>query len=196
MAFNVFENFLGGPLRGLGLEPQQLPLVGGFFGNPAADAKVQALEDAARQYEAYRPQVAAARLNALRQALGGFGATNQMVQQMTGFGAPPMPTDPFAPGGGLASGAGGGPWMGNPGVDPNDPSTWGPGPIPTRGTSNVTETRNLSKQNADPYEPRSIDRGDPNRPRTTARPARAGQRSTGHRRSDSATTFPVSLDAL
>lgn len=74
-------------------EPWRLPIVGGFFNDPAEKQKLAAMEQAKQQYQTYRPQAEAARLEALRRVLGGFGATNQMVQAMTGFGPPQISTE-------------------------------------------------------------------------------------------------------
>lgn len=64
----------------------KLPLVGGFFDDPAADAKTKMLHDMAIAYQAQRPELAQSQTNALQQSLGAYSGANKMIGDMYGQG--------------------------------------------------------------------------------------------------------------
>lgn len=61
-----------------------LPLIGGFFDDPAAEAKQKALGQLAAAYQAQRPEMAQSQTNALNQTLGAYAPANNMMGQMYG----------------------------------------------------------------------------------------------------------------
>lgn len=92
---------LTGGLSLLGMDEGSLynvPVIGPLLSeNPYADDKIAALRAAAAQYQAYRPQMQDARLDALQQSLGQLGGTSQMASMMTGMPTGPAPYNPFLP---------------------------------------------------------------------------------------------------
>ena len=98
MLGDLFSGAIGMPFDALGIEKYNLPIVGpGLFGNPAADAKVEAMERAKQATAQYRPEVLEARMNALRQALGAFAPAAQHLQQMYGTAPSLGAQNPFGP---------------------------------------------------------------------------------------------------
>lgn len=82
--------FVGDIIRGIGIEPTELPIVGGIFGeSPQEEALQQQMRAAGAAYGQMRFPTARARHTALRNALGGVAApTNQMMGAM--YGEPAM----------------------------------------------------------------------------------------------------------
>lgn len=62
----------------------QLPFIGNFFDNPAEGRMTGQMHLAGQNYQAYRPEVAQARLNALNQQASMFRPVNAMLGQMYG----------------------------------------------------------------------------------------------------------------
>lgn len=96
------------------LKPHQIPLVGPLlFRNKANEAQVGQLRRAGQTAQAYRPEVAQARLNALRQTTGLMQPLNDLMAESWGAGAQ-MPfqdsyANPFGPSAMSIGGTGGGP---------------------------------------------------------------------------------------
>lgn len=74
----------GGGLKNPASMLHQLPLVGSFFENPNEAFKQQQFQQAAGAYGAYRPEVAQARMNALRNSTSAFQGANDLLATMTG----------------------------------------------------------------------------------------------------------------
>lgn len=87
MAFNIFESVVGDPLRSMGIEGSELPIVGGLFDNPADQAYQDALARNAEMLQQYRGPAIEARGQALQQQLGALGPANNMLGAMYGPGA-------------------------------------------------------------------------------------------------------------
>jgi len=114
MAFSIFDDIIGAPLKAIGLSPNELPIVGGFFGNPEEEALQRQMADNAARLRELQPQMYEARMQGLRQQLGALGPANSMLAAMYGPGAavdmtalgqsplPPgvFPQQPGAPAGG------------------------------------------------------------------------------------------------
>lgn len=127
MAFDIFDDIIGAPLSAVGLEPSNLPIVGGLFTDPAEEEAQRKLQEMSAEYERLRPIYAQAQEQALRQQLGAMQPTNQMLGQMMGLpgqamdlkalGRPTLPSEAFgapeaqpaqggaAPGSGILKGA-------------------------------------------------------------------------------------------
>jgi hypothetical protein len=83
---------MDGLRRGL----NSVPIAGGVFssiwGDPDQEAHAAAMEQAAKQYEQYRPLAADARFQAFNNMSAAFGPMQQLMAQMYGKGA----TTPFS----------------------------------------------------------------------------------------------------
>lgn len=79
----------GGMLGGLGLDLSlnKLPIIGNFVQNPQEQFKLAQMQEQGRQYGAYRPELAQARLNVMRQRSLGMQPMNNAMAQMYGPGA-------------------------------------------------------------------------------------------------------------
>jgi hypothetical protein len=74
----------------LGLDPSvghKIPLIGGFFDDPAAEEKQRMLHQMAIAYQAQRPELAQSQTNALNQSLQAYAPSNEMLGKMYGQGA-------------------------------------------------------------------------------------------------------------
>lgn len=69
---------------GFDFSMNQLPLVGNFFDNPNEGRMTQQMHQAGLNYQAYRPELANARLNALNQQASMFRPVHAMLGQMYG----------------------------------------------------------------------------------------------------------------
>lgn len=65
----------------------QMPLVGNFFDNPGHAASQKTWEQTAKAYQAYRPEIAQARMKTLNSQLSMFAPVNAALGQMYGQGA-------------------------------------------------------------------------------------------------------------
>lgn len=66
-----------------------LPLVGGFFGSPADSAKQAQIANTQAMYGQYRPEMAQARMNAMRNQMGAYqGAMNALADMYGTRGSP------------------------------------------------------------------------------------------------------------
>ena len=79
----------GGMLGGLGLDLSlnKLPIIGNFVQNPQEQFKLAQMQEAGRQYGAYRPELAQARQNIMAQKFMGLQPMNNAMGQMYGPGA-------------------------------------------------------------------------------------------------------------
>ncbi len=64
---------------GLDIQAHRLPIVGAFFGNPAEQHQMQQMDMAARTYGAYRPEMAQAQMNSLRNLGSIYQGTNNLL---------------------------------------------------------------------------------------------------------------------
>lgn len=64
----------------------KIPLVGGFFNDDKAAAKLKALHELALAYQAGRPELAQSQTNALGQTLQAYAPANNMLGAMSGGG--------------------------------------------------------------------------------------------------------------
>lgn len=62
----------------------KLPLIGGFFSDPAAEEKQKMLHALAVAYQAQRPELAQSQTNALNQQLGAYAPMNNAMGQVYG----------------------------------------------------------------------------------------------------------------
>lgn len=85
--FNIFDDIVAAPLKAIGLSPNELPIVGGLFGNPEEEALQRQMMDNAARLRQMGPQMADARMQGLRQQLGALGPANSMLAAMYGPGA-------------------------------------------------------------------------------------------------------------
>lgn len=65
----------------------QLPVIGGLFGNPNAANKINTIKNTAHAYQAYRPEMAQAYMNELRNRAGALNGANNAMALMYGQGA-------------------------------------------------------------------------------------------------------------
>lgn len=65
----------------------KMPLIGQWFENPDEQAKLKRMVQANQQIQAYRPQMADARLRAMQQQMGAYAPMNRALGQMYGPGA-------------------------------------------------------------------------------------------------------------
>lgn len=87
----------GGPMGMMGMDVSmhKMPLIGAFFQNPQEQFKQEQFHQAGQSYGAYRPEVAQARMNALRNASSAFQGANDALATMYGRGASVNPAQMF-----------------------------------------------------------------------------------------------------
>jgi hypothetical protein len=71
----------------LDFQGNQIPLFGNFIADPANEKKRGSMHNMALAYQAYRPEVAQARMQALNNQMSMFAPLNAMLGQMYGQGA-------------------------------------------------------------------------------------------------------------
>ncbi len=69
---------------GMDFSLDQIPMIGQAFGSAGEEAKKRGMHGVAKSYQAYRPEVAQARMNALNNQMSMFGPVNNMLGQMYG----------------------------------------------------------------------------------------------------------------
>lgn len=80
---SVFD-LVGAPLQMLGVDPSDIPFVGGLFTSPEGEAAERAYKNMQRTYQQYRPMAAQGRMNALGNQLDLFGPVNDQLGAMYG----------------------------------------------------------------------------------------------------------------
>lgn len=84
----------GGPLGAMGMDMSmhKMPIIGGFFQNPAELHKQEQFSRAGQAYSAYRPEQAQARMNALSNAMSAYQPAMDVLSAMNGgqMAAPQM----------------------------------------------------------------------------------------------------------
>lgn len=82
----------GGPLGAMGMDLSlhKMPVIGGFFQNPAEIHKQQQFHDAGRAYSAYRPESAQAHMNALGNRLSTYQGAANVLAAINGGQSPDM----------------------------------------------------------------------------------------------------------
>ncbi len=99
---SIFDDTIGMFTRAVGIEPSQLPVVGGLFSDPAEEAHAAQMRIVAQGLGAYREPMAQSQTNAINQSLGAYAPANTMMGMMYGpqmqmdFDA--MGASPLAPG--------------------------------------------------------------------------------------------------
>jgi len=91
MAFNIFDDYFGAPFRMLGMEPSQLPIVGGLHTDPAEEEAQRRLEEMSAEMQRMRPIYQDAQMQGLGQQLAAMQPANQMLGQMMGGSGPAIP---------------------------------------------------------------------------------------------------------
>ena len=75
----------GSPIAGgLDIQMHRIPIIGSFFGNPMEQHQLQQMDMAGRTYGAYRPEMAQAQMNALRNLGSMYQGTNNLLATATG----------------------------------------------------------------------------------------------------------------
>jgi hypothetical protein len=90
----------GGPLGAMGMDMSmhKMPIIGGFFQNPAELHKQEQFSRAGQAYSAYRPEMAQARMNALGNAMSAYQpAMNTLAAMNGGKAAAPQMGNPMGP---------------------------------------------------------------------------------------------------
>lgn len=79
----------GGAFGGTGFElnMHEQPIAGQFFSDPNEEFKLQQMQNAGAAYGAYRPEVAQARMNGMRNSMSAYQPANNALAQMYGQGA-------------------------------------------------------------------------------------------------------------
>jgi hypothetical protein len=72
---------------GMNWNASKMPLFGQMFKNPAEEFQQNQFQESARAMQAYRPEEAQARQNALQQTYSLFQPTNRAIGQMYGAGS-------------------------------------------------------------------------------------------------------------
>lgn len=131
---------VAGPTGGLALS--KLPIIGGLFPSAEDSFKQQQMQQAGREYSAYRPELAQARENVMRQKVMAMQPMNNAMGAMYGPGAQmdtsqmfqsPMSARMGGIGSSLGMPGGGGGGMGMPGMPgmggmPNPMQSFGQAP--------------------------------------------------------------------